>query len=51
MGAITVADEFLFPVSLQRFFVLSHGRDRQRRLAPDVATTSVSGLDIERKSN
>jgi len=57
MGAMTVADEFLFPVPLQRFVVFAAARDRQRRMTSQqdavpsgfATASSTFGPDIERK--
>ena len=56
MAAMTVADESLYALPLQRLNVFAASRDRQRRMTSDrgaapsyFAATSTSGLDIERK--
>jgi len=55
MAAMTVADESLYALPLQRLNVFAASRDRQRRMPSDrgavpsyFAATSTSGLDIER---
>lgn len=57
MGAMTVADEFQFPVPAQRIVALVASRDRRRRMTSQrdavpsylATTTSTSGFDIECK--
>ena len=57
MGAMTVADEFLLPVPVQRFVAFAAARDRQRRMTSlrdavpsDFATAAPTvGLDTECK--